>query len=173
MINTTYFYTLQDIYLTIQILVLNLRSQNKLNFTVSKELENLKYEEKDEFIKFLNQKYADFKNIPPETIMDPAKSQPVNITPPKSTEETTPKDKITKEEVKTNTGENNMGKNEAEEVKETNINNTSAGDNKKDEKDTKGLVKPMNNSYLSWIIGAGVTGIIGVGLFFMFSRKKY
>ena len=154
-------------------MVFNLRSQNELNFTIPNELENLKYEEKAEFIRFLNESYAEFKSFSADSIKkEENKSEPINTTDTKVTEATTQKTKITKEEVNTNTGESKKEKIEVE-VKEKEKIDLSSTDINTEEKDKKELIKPRNNNYMTWILGTGLTGLIGIGLLYMLSRKRY
>ncbi len=173
--NTTNFETIEDIYSTICDFVLNLRSQNKLTFTVPKELENIKYEEKTEFLAFLDQSYAEFKNISLDLIKEEIKQEPVKTTTTttKTKEETTQKTKIVKEEeVKTDIGETKKEKIQVEEKEKIKTSTNKSEENKKDVQEEKGIIRHRMNSYLSWILGAGLTGMIGVGLFFMLSRRK-
>lgn len=120
----------------------------------------------------MNESFEEFKNFSPKEEPSKESSYP---TFSKSTQETTEKTKIIKEEINTKTGEVKKEKIEVE-VKEKEKTNTTT-DNKKDtvskeNKEEKRLIRPRNN-YLSWILGAGLTGLIGVSLFYMFSRKKY
>lgn len=153
---------------------MNLRKQNKLTFKFPKKLEDLNFSEKKEFMTFLDESYVEFINMPLDSFTNKEKTQETVQTTTTTTanetkEETTQKTEIIKEE--------EIQKEKIEtEVKEKEKINTSTSKTevkKNDVKEEKGLIRPRNNSYLGWILGAGLTGLIGVGLFFMLSKKKY
>jgi len=154
-------------------LVFNLRAQNKLTFTIPKELEELEYEEKHEFKIFLEKSYAEFKTLPAELFIEEFKTEKVNTK--KVTEENAPKTQLIKEEIKTENEDIKQEKIKVEEKATEKINmHDITSDNCKAEvkKENKNALVRKNN-YVAWILGSGITGLIGFGLFYMLSKKKY
>lgn len=153
-------------------LVLSLRKINKISLVIPQEFEDLEYEEKENFILFIQEQYEEFKNLNDintnnyenREILDNNNSS--NNT--SKNDETIKQTKISeKKEVETET--KIINENEKNSIK---INEENAFKKIEKEENKTPLIKPRKN-YLSWILGAGITGLIGIGLFYMISKKKY
>lgn len=163
--NTINFKDIDDIYETISDFILNLKSENKLSLSIPNNLENLEFPEKEEFLNFLKEKLEYFKNV---SILKQEESKSSDASFSKTTVSTGENKKEQMEKV--NENETNEKVNAKSENSSTKLETNS---NTKTEKEAiNGLNKPRKN-YLSWVLGAGLTGLIGFGLFYMFSRKKH
>ena len=154
-------------------MVFNLRAQNKLTFTIPKELEELEYEEKPEFKIFLEKSYAEFKTLPAELFIEEFKTEKVNTK--KVTEENAPKTQLIKEEIKTENEDIKQEKIKVQEkeAEKMNIINTTSDNGKAEVKKENKNALVRKNNFVAWIFGTGITGLIGFGLFYMLSKKKY
>jgi hypothetical protein len=142
-------------------LVLNLKGINKINMIITQELEELEYEEKENFILFLKKQYEEFKNDSINQIKNNEKE--ANLKDESFTKNLSSNDHAKKDEKKADQGETKTSNNKDEETKNNLTDNN---------KNKNALILPRKN-YLNWILGAGITGLIGIGFFFIFSKKKY
>lgn len=139
--------------------------------SIPKDLQDMEYQEKENFIEFLNTSYEEFKTIPSNMFKEQTKTETVDTT--KTTEESTFKTKVVKEEIKNEKGEVQQ-ENIKVEVKEKEKINITIDDKDKAEvrkENDNALIR--KNNYIVWILGAGLTGLVGFGLFYMFTKKKY
>lgn len=133
---------------------------------IPKELEELIYEEKEDFARFLNNSYEKFKSFSPkkETQSEPSRDTGYP-TFTKSTEETNQKTKIVKEDIIKEKNENEV----REKLNTTSDDKKESVSKENENENEKGLITPRSSS-LMWFLGVGVS--IGL-LFYIFSRKKY
>ena len=146
-------------------MALNLKAQNKLSFKIPQQLEELEYENSEEFKKFLLEKFEEFKILPANYQSKDTKYNKENTAENKKNES------FSKNTTKNEEINNNAKSKEVIQV-ETKTNDETKTDITKEENKNNEIIRPRKN-YISWFFGAGLTGLLGIGLFFMFSKKKY
>lgn len=134
----------------------NLAKLNKLNFEIPKDLQEIEYEDCVEFKIFLLAKFEEIKKI---------HSENSSLKTAKDNNETSKQQENFFETIKPKEETDNE-KDGIQEKDNCNANNIA----KVEEKNNK-IAK--RNNYLSWILGTGLTGVFGIGLFYMFSKKKF